>query len=132
MGEKVVEALGDKWAGFETAVRERLMQSGLDYLDAYDRALKDGQVKVNTRDMLGIAGMLRTLIGDAAMASGPDHTLIEPDNVTLPADDYRKAVETIQKLLASGEEADGEGAVAPEPGPARSDAASGEEGTVQD
>jgi len=130
MGEKVVEALGDKWAEFETAVRERLMQSGLTYLDAYDQALKDGDIKVNTRDMLGIAAMLRTLIGDAALATGPDHTTIDPENVTLPAEDYRQAVETIQKLLAAGEVSDDRSGS--EQGSSPGDASTGEERTVQD
>src|SRR5688572_4613488 len=84
IGEKAVSALGDKWVGFETAVREKMTSVALTYLDQYQKALNDGEIKVNTRDMLGVAAMLRTVLGDAASSNTSDEEgLIDPATVTL-------------------------------------------------
>ncbi len=100
LGEKTVEALGDQWIKYETAVREKMMQMGVAYLDKYVEALKNDEVKVNTRDMLGIAAMVRTLLGDAAASPQGEETLIDPTNVTLGPDDYRRAIATIEAIEA--------------------------------
>lgn len=98
LGVKTVEALGEKWVGMETATREKMMTVGLEYLDKYAAALDDGTIKVSTRDMLGIAAMIRTLIGDSAKATPAEEALIDPDATDLQPDDYRRALATIEQI----------------------------------
>jgi len=79
LGIKVTEALGEEWVRFETAAREKLMALGMTYVEKYAKALEDGEIKVSTRDMLGVAAMLRTLMGDAAAAKPTEEVLLDPD-----------------------------------------------------
>ena len=85
LGEKAVEKLGEEWVRFETASRERMLSIGLDYLNKYAEALTNGDIKVSTRDMLGVASMVRALIGDAAAAktNGEEVALYDPDTTDL-------------------------------------------------
>src|SRR5204862_1115992 len=64
LGVKTTEAMTDEIIKFQIATRERMMTVGLKYMDEYAKALEAGEIKVATRDMLGVASMLRTLIGD--------------------------------------------------------------------
>lgn len=68
LGEKVVEALGEEWVRFETAAREKAMDIALNYMNKYEAAMEAGEIKVSTRDFLGVMAMLRTFLGDAAQA----------------------------------------------------------------
>lgn len=128
LGEKVVASLTDEWAEFETTVRKKMMEMGTAYLDQYMVKLVAGEVKVSTRDALGIAAMLRTLIGDAAASSLPEHTLIDPEEVTLPPEAYRDAVEVLKRQLEAGEVPDAD----TRPFDADGDAEAGPEGTGED
>jgi hypothetical protein len=104
LGEKVVAALGDEWVGFESATRKKLMDTALTYLDKYVEALDDGTIKPTTRDMLGVAAMIRTLLGDAAASPQGEETLLDPDTATLSPEYYRKALTSIDGLLTSGDD----------------------------
>lgn len=104
LGEKVVAALGDKWVEYETAVREAMMNVGMKYLEKYTEALDSGKIEPTTRDMLGIAAMVRTLLGDAAVRPKGEEALLDPDNAPLNADYYRKALSTVEALLESGDD----------------------------
>lgn len=85
LGEKAVEKLGEEWVRFETAVREKVTAIGLKYLTKFEAAMDDPEFKVSTRDMLGIAAMLRAYIGDAAAAktNGEEVALYDPDTADL-------------------------------------------------
>jgi hypothetical protein len=118
LGEKVVAALGDEWVGFETQTREKLMQVGLKYLDKYVAALDEGSVKPNTRDMLGIAAMIRTLLGDVAASPKGEEALIDPDTVDVSPEYYRQAIAAIEAAqLGSGEADAGPAGETEEAGP---------------
>lgn len=120
LGEKVVAALGDKWVEFETAQRERMMNIAVKYLDKYVEKLDSGEITITTRDMLGVSGMLRTLLNDAAVRPQGEEGLIDPDTAPLSADYYRRALKVIEQQLGDGQDDAGE---AP---------ASGTEGTGED
>jgi hypothetical protein len=98
LGMKTIEALGEEWAQYGAAVREKMMTTAMTYLDKYTDALHDGTIKVNTRDMLGMAAMIRALIADAAATAPGEEALIDPDNVTLDPDDYRRALASIKQI----------------------------------
>lgn len=117
LGIKTVEALGETWVKFETATREKMMSVGLDYLDKYAEALKNGEIKVSTRDMLGIASMIRTLIGDSAKAAPEgEEGLLDPDSAELTPDALRAGLRRLELLEASVIDGDRpEPTAAPEP-----------------
>lgn len=101
LGMKTVEALGEQWVKFETATREKMMSVGLKYLDDYTKALNDGEIKLSTRDMLGVAAMLRTLIGDAAAAKPEDEGgPLDPDSIELSEDAIRAGLRRLELLEA--------------------------------
>lgn len=104
LGEKVVAALGDEWVKYETAVREKLMNVGIKYLDKYAEELdkEDSDIKINTRDMLGIAAMVRTMLGDISSNPHGEEALVDPDSATLSPDYYRKALKVIEAQLSDG------------------------------
>lgn len=110
LGEKVVAALGDKWVEFETARREQLMNVAVKYIDKYVEALDSGEIKMGTRDMLGMAGMLRTLLNDAAASPRGEEALIDPDTAPLSDDYYRHALKVVEAQLTNG---NSEGAAEP-------------------
>ena len=114
LGEKVVAALGDNWVRYETATREKMMNVGLKYLDKYIEALDSDKVQINTRDMLGMAAMIRTLLGDVAASPNTAEEALLDDSAPLSPDYYRKALTVIEAQLASGtaDEPDDAGAVA--------------------
>lgn len=109
MGMKVVEALGENWVKFETATRQKMMDVGIKYLDKYAEALANNEIKVNTRDALGVASMLRTLVMDAASTPAPDESLIDPENSHLDPEEYRRALRTIEQLESGQQQDDADG-----------------------
>lgn len=102
LGEKVVAALGDKWVDYETAQRQRMLDIAIKYMDKYAEALDSGEIKTTTRDMLGIAAMIRTLFTDVASSGRGEEELIDPDSKPLDPDYYRRALTTVEALLESG------------------------------
>lgn len=116
IGEKAVEALGEQWVRFETATREKLMSLGLEYMGKYAEKLTAGEIPITTRDMLGIAAMMRTLMGDTAAAktNGEEVALYDPSTTDLDPDEARRILAAIE----SGSNGDGEAeaAGAEEPG----------------
>jgi len=101
LGVKTVDALTEKWVGIETAQREKTMMLGLKYLDLYEKALEAGEIKVNTRDMLGIAAMIRAYMQDAAASRQPgEEGLIDPDAVDLSPDALRAGLRRLELLEA--------------------------------
>ena len=99
LGEKVVAALGDKWVDYETAQRQRMLDIGMKYLDKYAEALDAGEIKPTTRDMLGMAAMIRTLFGDVASSGVGEEELIDPDAAQLSPEYYRRALQVIESQL---------------------------------
>lgn len=106
LGEKAIDALGDHWVAFETSVRQKLMTTALAYLDKYTEALNNNEIKVNTRDMLGVAAMVRVLLGDVAAKPQGEEGLIDPGTVTLDPAAYRDAIAHIKQLRSANDEDD--------------------------
>ena len=96
LGEKTIAALGDSWVAFETATREKMMQVGLSYLDKYVKALEAGEIKANTRDMLGIAAMIRALMQDTAARPREEGELLDPDAVPFTEDRARDILRQLE------------------------------------
>jgi len=65
LGVKTMEAMADRSAATEVAAREGMIALGLDYMKRYKAALEAGEIKLSTRDMIGMAAMIRTLMQDA-------------------------------------------------------------------
>jgi hypothetical protein len=101
LGMKTVEALGEQWVRYETAVREKAMATGVEYLEKYAKALTDGSITVSTRDMLGVVAMLRTLMADASVAKPTEEVLLNEDSPIHP-DEYRRALAVIEQIESSG------------------------------
>lgn len=105
LGMKVTEALGEEWVRFETAARESAMTIALDYMERYKKALAADEVKVSTRDFLGVMAMLRTFLGDAAQAkSNGEEVLIDPDTADLDPDTARRWLATLDGVAAARSE----------------------------
>ncbi len=91
LGQKVADALGEEWVRFETASREKAMSVAMTYLDKYAKALAEDEIKVSTRDFLGVMAMLRTFLGDAAQAkSNGEEVLLDPDTAPINEDTARE------------------------------------------
>lgn len=99
---KVEDALREKWAEAETEYREKLLKAGGQYLDKYVTALEAGEIGVNTKDMLGIAAMMRTLMADQK-AQAPQTVIVDGDGEELDEDDARKVLAEAKRLLTGGE-----------------------------
>jgi hypothetical protein len=98
LGMKTVEALGDQWVRYETAVREKAMVIAVKYLETYEAKLLSGEITVSTRDMLGVVAMLRTLMTDATAAKSTEEVLLDPDASDIAPDEYRKALDVLDRL----------------------------------
>lgn len=100
LGVKAVEALGEEWVKLETALREKTTAVGIKYLEQYEQALLANQIPLNTRDMLGIAAMLRTYAQDAASAkiNGEEIKLIDPDTHRLDEDTARRTLAALDAI----------------------------------
>lgn len=95
-------ALAEKWAESQVALYERLAKTATVYLDKFDKALDAGEVKVNTRDMIAIAAMMRTISTDMAdrpvSSPSPDD---DDDTFEGTVEDAKAVIERI-KALQSG------------------------------
>ena len=129
LGEKVVAELGEAWVAKATEQREAMLQLGLDYIQKYREALDEGTIAISTRDMLGVAAMVRTFMSDIAAGSGKEGELIDPENINLAPEDLRRALRVLEEqersdiLLEDGLSDDDE------PGHANSPEAASSEGT---
>jgi hypothetical protein len=105
LGVKAVEALGEEWVRFETAIREKTTSVGLAYLERYEKALLAGEIPLNTRDALGVVAMLRTFAQDAAAATtnGEEVKLIDPDTHQLDPDTARRTLAALDAINARSE-----------------------------
>lgn len=92
LGIKTTEAMTDQITKYQMATRQKMMDVALTYLDQYEKALKGGEIKVSTRDMVQIAAMLRTLVGDAINNAAGEEGLIDPDTVELTPDALRRGL----------------------------------------
>lgn len=96
---KTRELMADEWVEFEKANREKLLRVGAKYLDKYVEALEAGEVKVNTRDMLGIAAMMRVYLSDGAVKPVEDAKVIEAEFSEAEA---REVIEQVKQLMSGG------------------------------
>ncbi len=99
---KVAAALAEKWAEAETAYREKLLEAGSDYLDRWVKALAEEKVTVNTKDMLGVASMMRTLLNDQKASAAPT-VIVDGDGEELSEDEARRVMEEARRLLTGGD-----------------------------
>lgn len=103
LAEETRDALAEKWAEAQIALYERLAKTATKYLDLFDTALEAGDIKANTRDMIAIAAMMRTISTD--MADRPAAVAQqggESDTFEGTAEEARAMIERI-KRLQSGE-----------------------------
>ena len=100
--DRTRDALAEKWAESQVALYERLAKTATVYLDKFDKALDAGEVKVNTRDMIAIAAMMRTISTDMAdrpvSSPSPDD---DDDTFEGTVEDAKAVIERI-KALQSG------------------------------
>lgn len=108
----VREAMTDQVLQAEVAYREKLLHAGGVYLDKYVEALtaEDSKIAVNTKDMLGVAAMLRTIVGDMKAEAQPDTVVVTPggDVEFADPDKAKKAMADLQRLLEAGDEPEGD------------------------
>lgn len=107
LSDKTREAMAEKWAEMQTAVYERLMKSGITYLDQYDQALANGDIKPTARDMIAVAGLMKGLLDDMARKPVSDPVLVSPDGeeFTGDPDAARSVIEEVKRLMAGGGDA---------------------------
>lgn len=115
LGIGVTNALGEQWVRFETQMRERLLSVGMKAVERYEKNFDDPDFKVGTRDLLGVASMLRTFAGDAALAQGKEEVLDGTEASNLTEAEYRRALGVIDRLTA-GQGHAGEAPAAGAPG----------------
>ena len=123
---KVTEAMAEKWAEMQTAVYERLVKSGITYLDKYDEALEAGEIKPAARDMIAVASMMKSLFDEMAQKPDRDQRIVNPEGDEFEGDEAeaRDTIERVKRLMAGGGDAGAAGLL---PGLAGSDAAEGAE-----
>ena len=104
------DAMAEKWSEMQIAVYERGAKLALKYFDIYEKALDEGEIKPTTRDMLGVAAMMRTFTSD--MVEKPvSSVVVDPTTGEIfegNEDEARAAVATVKALIAGKKEADGE------------------------
>lgn len=106
LAEETRNALGEKWAEMQVAIYERSAKLALKYFDLYESALDSGDIRPSTRDMLGVAAMMRTFTTDMARPVGE---LVDPSTGDVfdgTAEEARVAIEKIRALMSG--EPDGE------------------------
>ena len=119
--EETRAALAERWAEFQTANYERLMKMAAAYLDQYQAALEAGDIKVSTRDMLGIAAMMRTYLSDMTEQPVSDPKTVNLDGEEIDPSDADAVIAQVRRLMAGGGD---DGA----PGSSAGDAAEGAAG----
>jgi len=106
LSERVTEALAEKWAETQVAVYERLMRVGIRHLDLYEEAVEKGEIKASTRDMLGVAGMMKSLLDDLAKrpVDVADPRLVNPDGDDFEGTeaDADAVIAQVKRLMAGG------------------------------
>ena len=100
--EETRAAMAERWSEFQTANYERLMKMAAAYLDQYQKALDEGEIKVSTRDMLGIAAMMRTYLTDMTEQPAVDPRLVNPDDDEIDPENAAEAIIKIRQLMAGG------------------------------
>lgn len=116
LGVKTTEAMTDEIIKFQIATRERMMSVGLEYLDQFAKALTAGEIKVTTRDALGVMAMMRTLIGDQIDNQPNEEGLIDSTAIDLHPDEIRRNLKLLEAADRRDDERD-EGDAPAEPPP---------------
>lgn len=132
VGEKVLDAMTDRWAETQTVIRDRMLELSIKLLDQAEKAVAAGEIKITrVADIQSIVATARVLLGDQAVSeankNGP--TIIDMEAVVM---DPQKMAEMLPllKQLAAGKEADGSnGSLS---GHARTDAPPSPAGVEQD
>jgi len=108
VGEKVLDAMTDRWAETQTIVRNRMLELNIKLLDQAEKAVEAGEIKITSiRDVQTIVATVRVLLGDQAVdemrKTGP--TVIDMETATIDPD---KLIEMLPllKQLAAGREPD--------------------------
>lgn len=132
VGEKVLDALTDRWAETESALRRRMLESMVKTLDVYDKALSDEKVRVGPREAMGVVAAIRVLLGDvaAAEAAKDASNIIDVEQTQVDPAEMVKMYQQLKQLANGKEATDGDGAD-PFAGHARTDAPTGPAGTQQ-
>lgn len=108
LAEETRDALAEKWAEMDIAVHERAAKLAVKYFDIYEKALDSGEIKPSTRDMLGVAAMMRTYTQD--MVEKPvSNVVVDPQTGEIfdgTAEDARAAIEKVKALIAGKAEGD--------------------------
>lgn len=105
VSDDVRNAMAEKWSEMQVAVYERLMKSGIKYLDQYDAALEAGDIKPNARDMIAVASMMKALLDDMSRKpADQDPRLVSPDDGEFEGDEAeaRDVIERVKALMAGG------------------------------
>ena len=96
------DAMSEKWAEMQIAVYERGAKLALKYFDLYEEALDAGEVKPDTKGMLGMASMMRTFTSD--MVEKPAaNVVVDPSTGDVfdgSAEDARAAIEKVKALMS--------------------------------
>ena len=103
LSEKAREILLDEFVEYEVANRKKLLDVAAKYFDKYVTALDSGEVKVNTRDMILVASMWRTLVGDLASKPADDPKLVGGGEFEGSAADAQAVIAQVKALMAGGE-----------------------------
>jgi len=131
VGEKVLDAMTDRWAETQTLIRDRMLEMSVKMLDAAELALANGEIKITKpTDVATIVATMRVLLGDQAVdqanKNGP--TVIDMEAVTLTPAKLEEMMPLLKQLVAGREADDNTG---PEQGHAGTDASSGPAGVEQ-
>jgi uncharacterized protein YdaT len=104
LSDKTLTALADKWASFETANREKRMETANKVLDTFIEALADGKIKITSKDALEWVGLMRQEFEDVRNLGRPAQ-VIDGEAAEMSEDLARAAMVEVERLLGSGENA---------------------------
>jgi len=128
VGEKVLDAMTDRWAETQSLVRDRMLELNVKLLDQAEKAIAAGEIKITTvKDVQAVIATMRVLLGDQAVdqanKSGP--TVIDMETVPIDTDKLVEMMPLLKRLVA-GKEPDDDDSLE---GHAGTDAASSAAGT---
>ena len=109
VGEKVLDAMTDRWAETQTTIRNRMLEVSMKMLDKAEKALADDEIKITrVADIATVVATVRVLLGDQAVdeAAKRGPTVIDMDATPIDPDKMREMLPLL-KRLTSGEEDDG-------------------------
>lgn len=145
IGEKVIDAMTDRWVETDGLIRDRMLEVSIKMLDQAETDIADGKIKVRSvRDLATVVAAIRTLLGDKAIAEAAKNprTVIDLESVALSPEKLAEMLPLLKRLTAGeppGEEdadediVDSLSAAGPAlAGHARTDAPAGPAGTLQD